>query len=72
MGVPQESTLSVILFSLKINSLPTFLKNEALGSLYVNDFVLYYKYKNMNYLERQMQLCPQKFQNWADENGFKF
>ena len=26
----------------------------------------------MNSIERQLQLCRQKIQNWADENGFKF
>ena len=26
----------------------------------------------MNSIERQLQLCLQKIQNWADENGFKF
>ena len=72
MGVPQESTSSVILLSLKINSLATFLKNEALRSLYVDDFVHCYKSKNMNSVERQMQLCHQKIQNWADENDFTF
>ena len=72
MGVPQGSILSVTLFSLKINSLATILKNETLGSLFVHDFVLCYKSKNMNSIERHLQLCLQKNQNWADENGFKF
>ena len=26
----------------------------------------------MNSIERQLQLCLPKIQNWADENGFKF
>ena len=26
----------------------------------------------MNSIERQLQLCLPKIQNWADESGFKF
>ena len=48
MGVPQGSILSVTLFRLKINSLADVLKNDMQGSLYVDDFVLCYKSKNMN------------------------
>ena len=72
MGVPQGSILSVTLFRLKINSLADVLKNDMQGSLYVNDFVLCYKSKNMNSVERQLQLCLQRIQNWADKNGFRF
>ena len=42
------------------------------GSLYINDFALCYKSKNMNSVERQLQLCLNKIRNWADENDFKF
>jgi hypothetical protein len=28
--------------------------------------------KNMNSIERKLQLCLNKIQNWADINGFKF
>ena len=72
MGVPQKSILSVTLFSIKINSLAEVLRGDMHDSLYVVDFVLCYKTKNMNSLERQLQLCLYKIQNWADENGFKF
>ena len=72
MGVPQGSILSVTLFRLKINSLADVLKNDMQGSLYVDDFVLCYKSKNMNSIERQLQLCSQRIQNWADKNGFRF
>ena len=62
MGVRQGSILSVTLFSLKINSLATVVKNDTLSSLYVEDFVLCYESKNMNSIERQLQLCQQKYQ----------
>ena len=73
MGVPQESILSVTLFRIKINSLAKVLRDGMQGSLYVDEFVICYKSKNMNSVERQLQLClHSKFENWADENGFKF
>lgn len=40
--------------------------------MYVEDFVLCYKSKNMNFIERQLQLCLHKIEHLADENGFKF
>ena len=57
MGVPQGSILSVTLFSLKINSLVEVLKSNIEGSLYVDDFLICYRGKNMNNIERQLQLC---------------
>jgi hypothetical protein len=60
MGFPQGSILSVTLFSIKINSLTEVLKTEFQGSLYVDDFVLCYKSKNMNSTERKLQLCLNK------------
>ena len=72
MCVPQGSILSVTLFSIKINSFAYVLRGDKHGCLYVDDFVLCYKSKNINSVERQLQLCLNKIQNWADENGFKF
>ena len=71
MGVPQGSFLSVTLFSFKIKNLATVLNSDTLGSLYVDDFVLCFKSKNNISIERQLRLCLQKNQNWANENGFK-
>ena len=56
MGLPQGSILSVTLFSIKINSLAKTLQNNVEGSLYVDDFLIFYKAKNMNAIERQLQL----------------
>ena len=42
------------------------------GSLYVDDFDICYKSKNINSVERQLQLCLHQIQNWAEKNGFKF
>ena len=72
MGVPQGSILSVTFFSLKINSLVEVLKSNIEGSLYVDDFLICYRGKNMNNIERQLQLCLGRIEKWASENGFKF
>ena len=72
MGVPHGSILSVTLFSIKINSLAQVLKDNIDGSLYVDDFLICYRGKNMNNIERQLQLCLNRIEKWAMENGFKF
>jgi len=60
------------LFSSKINSLAKVLNENIEGSLYVDDFLICYRGKNMNTIERQLQLCLNKIDKWAMENGFKF
>jgi hypothetical protein len=72
MGVPQGSILSVTLFSIKINSLAKVLNDNIEGSLYVDDFLICYRGKNMNNIERQLQLCLNKIEKCAMEIGFKF
>jgi hypothetical protein len=56
MGVPQGSILSVTLFSIKINSFAKILNDNIEGSLYVDDFLICYRGKNMNNIERQLHL----------------
>ncbi|XP_055862095.1 uncharacterized protein LOC129922043 [Biomphalaria glabrata] len=72
MGVPQGSILSVTLFNIKINSIINALSPGIECSLYVDDFVILTYGKNMNTLERKLQLCLNKIQGWANYNGFKF
>ncbi|PJE78782.1 Ribonuclease H [invertebrate metagenome] len=72
MGVPQGGILSVTLFGLKINSITKCLGKSTEGSLFVDDFLICYRSKNMHTIERQLQQCLGKLQTWADENGFKF
>ena len=72
MGVPQGSILSPTLFSIKINSLARVLNQGVEGSLYVDDLLICYRAKNMNNIERQLQLNLNKIEKWASENGFKF
>ena len=71
-GVPQGSILSVTLFLKKINSIVECLPPSIKCSLYVDDFLICYRSKNMNSIERLLQLCLNNIQNWADENGFQF
>ena len=72
MGVPQGSILSPTLFSLKINSIVKCLSSDIEPSLYVDDFLISYKSKNLNSIERKLQLSLNKLQKWCDENGFRF
>ena len=71
-GVPQGSILSVTLFILKINSIVKCLPSNIKCSLFVDDFLICYRSRNMNSIERLLQLCLNNIQNWADRNGFQF
>ena len=42
------------------------------SSLYVDDFGIFYKSKNMENIEFRLQRCLNKVETWATENGFKF
>ena len=72
MGVPQGSILSVTLFPVKIKSIIHFLKPGVDCSLYVDDFQVCYRSSTMSIIERQLQLCLNKLQQWATDNGFQF
>ena len=71
-GVPQGSILSVTLFGIKINNIVKCLNPGVDCSLYVDDFLICYRSKNMHTIERQLQQCLNKLQVWSNENGFKF
>ena len=40
--------------------------------LYVDDFLICYRSKYVHIIERHLQRCLNKLQDWADINGFKF
>ena len=70
-GVPQGSILSPTLFNIKINNIVKCV-NDTDSSLYVDDFGIFYKSKNMETIEFRLQRCLNKVETWATENGFKF
>jgi ribonuclease HI len=72
MGVPQGSILSVTLFSIKINNIANIPPPEIDTTLFVDDFSISYRSKNMRSIERHMQLTLNRIQDFADQSGFKF
>ena len=62
--VPQGSILSVTLFILKINCITESFSTGIEKFLYVDDFAITYSSPNMPTLERQMQNCLNKINQW--------
>ncbi len=71
-GVPQGSILSPILFNIKLNNIIKSVNVNVHTSLFVDDFAIYIEGKYLTHLERKMQLCIDKVQQWVNSNGFKF
>ena len=71
-GVPQGSILSPILFCIKINNIVQSLIKNTDASLFVDDFAIAIKGKFLPSIQRQIQLCVNKIQEWVEQNGFKF
>ena len=72
VGVPQGSVLSVALFCVEVDGLVEVIGDGKQGSLCADDFVIRYGSREMNSVERQLQLCPHEVQGWAEGDGFKF
>ena len=72
IGVPQGSILSVTLFSIKMNRITQCLTARTEGSVFVDDFLILYRSKHLRTIERQLQLCLNKLDSWANTNGFSF
>ena len=71
-GVPQGSILSTTLFNIKINNIVKCLDSKTDGSLYIDDFGICYRSKNIRTIERKLQECINRIEDWATSNGFKF
>ena len=71
-GVPQGSILPITLFSIKINDIVKNINPGVDCSLYVDDFLICYRSKNMHTTERQLHQNLNNIQDWATINGFKF
>ena len=71
-GVPQGSILSTTLFNIKINNIANCLDSKTDGSLYVDDFGICYRSKNMRTIERKLQQCINRIEDWATSNVSNF
>ena len=71
-GVSQGNILSTTLFNIKINNIVNCLDTKTDGSLYVDDFGICYRSKNMRTIERYLQQSINRIENWATNNGSKF
>ena len=57
MGVPQGSVLSVTLFKVKCDNIMENFNGRTNCALYVDDFLIHYRARNMNHIEKQLQIC---------------
>lgn len=71
-GVPQGSILSPTLFNIKINNIEECLEKDINCSLYVDDFLMVFRSKDMKTIEKKLQDNLDRIEKWASENGFKF
>ena len=71
-GVPQGSILSSTLFNIKINNIVKCLDDDVNCSLYVDDFLICYRSKDMKTIETKLQNNLNKIEKWTIENGLKF
>ena len=56
----------------KINSIADVIPSSFEKSPFVDDFSIACSSRNMASIERQLQLCLNKVEKWADENGCMF
>ena len=71
-GVPQGAILSTTLFNMKLNNIINCLDYKTDGSLYVDDFCICFRSENMHTVERHLQQCLNRIEDWATRHGFKF
>ena len=72
MGVHQGSILSVLLFNIKINNIVKNINSRTNCDLYVDDFLIYFRARNMNHIEQQLQICLDNLHKGTTEKGLKF
>ena len=69
-GVPQGAILSTTLFNVKLNGIAEELTDGVKCSLYVDDFVIFFRSSTLEAIERQIQININKIVNWTTKNGF--
>ena len=57
---------------MKLNDIINCLDYKTDGSLYIDDFCICFRSKNMHTIERRLQQCLNRIEDWATRNGFKF
>ena len=70
--VSQGAILSTTLFTVKLNDIINCLDYKTDGSLYVDDFRICFRSKSMRTIERHLQQCLNRIEDWATRNSFKF
>ena len=69
-GVPQGAILSTTLFNIKLNGIVKEVLPGVQCSLYVDDFVLYFRSRSMRTIKRKLKPCILKVKAWCLKNGF--
>ena len=68
-GVPQGSVLSLLLFAVMINDLPSCFTSSA--ALFADDLCLWEVGSNIQHLNKLTQASLNKIRTWWEINGFK-
>ncbi|GBL75632.1 putative RNA-directed DNA polymerase from transposon X-element [Araneus ventricosus] len=69
-GVPQGSVLSVTLFVLAINPILSVIPQTVQKNLYVDDLHISCYGRNMQLIERQLQIAINNIVEWSNKSGF--
>ena len=69
-GVPQGAILSTTLFNVKLNGIAKELTRGVECSLYVDDFVIFFRSKSVLGIQRQLQRSINNIVKWTISNGF--
>ena len=68
--VPQGAILSTTLFNVKINDIVKQVHPGVECSLYVDDFVIMYKFPTIDAIQRKLQLTINRLEKWTLKNSF--
>ena len=71
-GVPQGAILSTTLFNVKINDIVKQVDPGVECSLYVDDFVIMYRYPTIDAIQRKLQNTINRLEKWTLKNGLPF